>query len=644
MITSSHTKIISRIALLIAFLVGLFTSLPERAWASEPAEGIKDPAELEAFLGGLFEKQMAENHIAGVTVSVVKDGQLFFQKGYGFANLETQTPVDPDNTLFRIGSVTKLFTWAAVLQLYERGQLDLDADINTYLDFQIPATFPEPITLKHLISHTAGFEDRKYDMAVTSPDQLQPLGKFLAGHIPARVRPVGQLSVYSNYGADLAGYIVERISGMPYAGYIETNILQPLGMVHTTALQPLPGALAASMSESYRFQKNAIQPGFFELLSTQPSGAISSTSADMARFMLACLDGSLFLKDSTKQLIQTSLWPVSPGLSGLTYGFFDYTYNGQRILFHPGDTLQFHSLLMLIPGQQLGIFFSYNTESAGSMWDKSMIAILQHYFPHALTSHSTPSGFQERAERYAGAYHIARSSYTTIEKVNDLLKEWLVIKPSGDEALLFGSGLSPQKLRLVETGPLTLIWPEYGIQLMFQENNQGNITHLVDLHFPVQPYEKVPWIADPLIHWILLAACFVLFLSVILAAIIRFIAHAVRKNRPEDRSIFPRLARLLVLLVSTLNLAALVAFLVIFLDPNGFEFAIAFGQMSTINILLVAWLAAAILTAGLIIFTAIAWRQRYWGLPSRIHYTLVTLSALSFVWFLNYWNLLGFRY
>jgi CubicO group peptidase (beta-lactamase class C family) len=234
---------------------------------------------------------MEEFHFAGITAVVVKDGQILFQKGYGYSNLEDQIPVDPAETLFRIGSVTKLFTWTAVHQLSEQGKLDLDADINIYLDFQIPDTFPDPITLRHLMSHTGGFEAREFELGVRAPDELKPLGQYLATHMPARVYPPGQVSVYSNYGTDLAGYIVERISGMPYADYIESNILEPLRMVHTTPRQPLPSPLEAEMSNGYTYTKNAYLQQDFQIGSTQSCGAISSTAEDMARFMLAHLQG-----------------------------------------------------------------------------------------------------------------------------------------------------------------------------------------------------------------------------------------------------------------------------------------------------------------------------------------------------------------
>ena len=193
-----------------------------------------------------------------------------------------ELPVDPERTIFRIGSVGKVFTWTAVMQLVEQGKLDLDADINTYLDFRIPDTYPQPITLKHLMTHTPGFEDNAFGFASTTPEGMEPIGEWLANNIPARVWPAGEVPAYSNYGATLAGYIVERVSGMPYEDYIEQHILDPLAMTKSTPRQPPPAALEADMALGYEYQDNAFQPQGFEYMTIVPAGSISSTARTSA--------------------------------------------------------------------------------------------------------------------------------------------------------------------------------------------------------------------------------------------------------------------------------------------------------------------------------------------------------------------------
>jgi CubicO group peptidase (beta-lactamase class C family) len=243
-----HKTILTALLLAVLWAPGLFPT-----HAASAATGLGNPAEVEAFFDGAMAAEMSARHIPGAVVSVVEDGQVLFNKGYGFADLENQTLVDPQRTLFRAGSVSKLFGATAVMQLAEQGKLDLDADVNTYLDFKIPATFPQAITLKNLLTHTAGFEDIGQDLFNLNAEEIQTLGQYLKTHIPARVFPPGKLAAYSNYGAALAAYIVEGVSGLPFTEYVEKNIFTPLGMSHSTFLQPLPADLAGDLSSGYDF-------------------------------------------------------------------------------------------------------------------------------------------------------------------------------------------------------------------------------------------------------------------------------------------------------------------------------------------------------------------------------------------------------
>jgi CubicO group peptidase (beta-lactamase class C family) len=221
-------------------------SVPSSAGA--PPRGVRDRVELEAFLDGLMTANLADKHIAGATVAVVRDGVLFFAKGYGYADVEHHAPVDPARTLFRVGSATKLFTWTAIMQLVEQGKVDLDGDVNEYLDFKIPSTYPQAITLKHVMTHTTGFEDDVRDLFTTDAAKIVPLRRWLEAHIPERVRPPGTYSSHSNYATALAGYVVERVSGMPWEDYVEQHILGPLQMTHATVRQPLRERFRRDMS------------------------------------------------------------------------------------------------------------------------------------------------------------------------------------------------------------------------------------------------------------------------------------------------------------------------------------------------------------------------------------------------------------
>ena len=196
--------------------------------------------DLGAFLDGIVPQQLARENIAGAVVSVVKDGKVLFAKGYGYSDVKKKTPVSTTDTLFRPGSISKLFTWTAVMQLVEQGKLDLDRDVNDYLDFKIPPTYPKPITLRNIMTHTAGFEETAQELFVGSSKDLKPLGTYLREHLPERIFPPGTTPAYSNYATTMAGYIVQRVSGQDYFDYIDEHILKPLEMTHTTFRQPFP--------------------------------------------------------------------------------------------------------------------------------------------------------------------------------------------------------------------------------------------------------------------------------------------------------------------------------------------------------------------------------------------------------------------
>ena len=233
------------------------TPLAPHASAAAPLPAVPEPThdlsaqDLEAFTDGLIPYALDRGDMAGGVFVVVKDGQILFAKGYGFSDVAKRAPVVADQTMFRPGSVSKTFTWTAVMQLVQAGKIDLDRDVNDYLDFKIPEKFGKPITMRNLMTHTAGFEDGFDKSFVKTADQLFPLGDYLKNYMPARIYPPGKVVAYSNYGASLAGYIVQRLSGESYADYIANHILKPLGMTHSTLAQPLPADLAPFMSKGY---------------------------------------------------------------------------------------------------------------------------------------------------------------------------------------------------------------------------------------------------------------------------------------------------------------------------------------------------------------------------------------------------------
>lgn len=339
-------------------------------------------ADLGAFLDGYLPIEMDRADVAGATVVVVKDGKLLLARGYGYADTKAKRAVSPESTLFRIGSVSKLFTWMAVMQLVEQGRLDLDADVQQYLDFPLRPG-PAPITLRLLMTHRAGFEETVAGMWA-QPGENMGLRDYLIAQQPARIFAPGSTPAYSNYGATLAGYIVERRSGEAFEAYVERHILRPLGMAHTSFSQPLPAAIGAGMSEGYEAGSGRAKP--FELIRVGPAGSASASGLDMARFMIAQLDGGgvdgqRVLRTETLALMQSPQWRHHPAGPALTLGPFEDAGFSQRVLAHGGDSVWFHSGLYLLPEQRVGIFVVQNSQGRRTLRDPLFRRFIARYFP-----------------------------------------------------------------------------------------------------------------------------------------------------------------------------------------------------------------------------------------------------------------------
>lgn len=614
------------------------------------AQGLTDPAELETFLDELLTQQMEEYHIAGAAVSVVKDGELFFAKGYGYANVEERIPVDPEQTIFAIGSIGKLFTWTAVMQLVEQGKLDLDADINTYLDFRIPDTYPQPITLKHLLTHTSGFENRLLESIVADARELVPAREWLVSHMSARVRPPGEYAGYANYNAMLAGYIVARVSGQPYEQYIQDHILNPLGMAHSTVQSPTPPKLRPHSSLGYEYEDGVFQPHpeFIAQPAVLPSGMHQASVMDMARFMIAHLQDGRYhdaniaeahiLQAATAQQMQTPLYTPDPRLRGTAYGFFDFSDNGQRTIGHSGYMAFMNSLLLLLPDQNLGVFVAYNSMGGGAINSQHIgfqRAFFDHYYPATAVAPLQPPGdFAQRAGRFAGSYRQTMSSYTTADKVGGLVSA-VEISDSGDGALLFT--IPEGQWRFVEVESLYFRREDGQFGLLFREDSRGRITHMVTDLTPQFAFERLNWYETPAFNMALLLGSAVLFLSMLLVAVIRLMRGRLSSHqKPAARG--ARAAYGVILGISILNLVVTVYSLL-----WGYP-VVLFGHSTIYKIVLGLGVLSAVLTAGALVYIVLAWKNRYWSTAARAYYTLVTVAAVAFVWFLNYWNLLGWRF
>jgi CubicO group peptidase (beta-lactamase class C family) len=620
-------------------LLPLGTPAPSKE-AAPPAQGSPAPeltkADFETFLDALIPSQLRNRNIAGAVVSVVKDGQVLFQKGYGYADVEQKKPVLPDQTLFRPGSISKLFTATAVMQLVEQGKLDLDRDVNDYLDFLIPKTYLEPVTLRQLLTHTGGFEETLKNLFVAHESDIKPLRTYLVSEMPARIFPPGKIPSYSNYGFTIAGYIVERVSGEKFERYIEDHILKPLGMNNSTFDQPLPPQLAPQMSKGYL--SSSKNPRDFEFVQAAPAGSLTTTAADMTRFMLAflqdgALDGVSILKPETVRQMEARQFEFHPMLPGLGITFMEYLVDPVRIIAHGGDTVYFHSDMILVPDAHLGYFLSYNTlgKSVGGGRGEVWHSVVNRYFPSAGQPKIDvdPDTAKSDGRAVSGLYDGTRRGETTFLKMLALVGQFSV--SSDKEGVLQIEGMKNQGGELKRWRQIApLVYREIdGLERIgFRRDASGAVSEM--LPFPaIYEGQRVPWYASKILIGLVIGGSLLLALLTVLlwpiAVMIRKRYQRPLFNTKGDRVLY-FLSRVVCLAEVFFILAPIVAL------SQGLEHIVILGD--AIN----PWLQAYhvigwVLMAGvvLLIIAAVRFvRLPEHGLWFRTHAILLAIGGIAF--------------
>jgi CubicO group peptidase (beta-lactamase class C family) len=617
--------------------------------------GPTDKAEFEAFVDAYMKDAMAENHIPGVTFVMVKGGEIFLMKGYGFANLENQIPVDPQRHIFRVASISKLFVATAIMQLFEQGQIGLNDDVNKYLKaFQIPDNGLGPLTFPNLLTHSSGFEGT-VESYTAQPSAYVPLETYISQRRPHRYALPGQTIQYSNLSYDLMGYLVQEITGQPFGLYVDQNIFKPLGMNRSSFEQVLPPQLTGDVAQQYEYANGDITPLARIYIGETPAGGLYTTAQDMAAFMIAHLQDGQYrdtqiLKAATAQLMHEQHFSNYPRLDGFAYGFYVHTQNGQRLLLHGGDVQTVAAQLALLPEQQIGLFFTNNgkvspfSDTNPVDWRVGFLdAFLDHYYPvnTPLVPLAPASNAASRVGRYAGNYRINTYNHTGATKFITFAPNQYTIASSGDR-LTFGGPLG-EPTDYIEIAPLLFQQadgsPNY---LAFREDKNGRITHLfveaVDAPFT---FERIAWYETAYAILGILLFESVVFLSAILAWPIGALVRRWRKRAPEP--VKTGWARWAAWLLSALGLFVLASWMVMFYnawwrgaDPLISNFVGLIVTLGAVHL-------AVLLALASLYFAWRAWREKYWGWLGRIHYTLVTLAGLVFIWLAIYWNWLGFR-
>lgn len=624
------------------------SSAEQKTSATPPANApVLTAADLGTLLDGFMPLQIGRADIAGAVVAVVKDGHLLFAKGYGYADREKKIPVSPTDTLFRPGSISKLFTWTAVMQQVEQGKLDLDRDINEYLDFKIPPKFGKPITLRDVMTHRSGLEETAKDLFVRSEKDLRPISQYVSVHLPARIFPPGTTPAYSNYATTLAGYIVERVSGQPFDDYVEEHIFKPLGMAHATFRQPLPESLKPLMSNGYQLASGEVKP--FEYVEAVPAGSVSASAEAMTHFMIAHLQNGRYsdttiLKPETAILMHSRQegWPAS--MNAMALGFYEESRNGHRIIGHGGDTQWFHSDMHLILDADVGFFVSYNSLGRDDVSPRTILfdKFMERYFPYAPPDEPAVTTAAQDARSVAGLYKLSRRFETNLLALTTLIGEAKVVADPKDNSIYIAAlkGVNGQPTHYREIGPLLFRAVDGHQKIAFVSDVAGRRVAYIDFPFMVFQQVKSPFEKQGMNYLIIGFSLSAIVLTLLLwpvGAVLRKHYSKPLQLTPESRRL-RRLVRLVLLvdLAFVIGLAILVSGLS---KPGGL------GERGDpwIHVLQVVGLLAGIGALIAVYNSFKSWKDGSQWVWFKIWNTVLAIGCLGFFWFIYHWHLLNFN-
>ena len=617
--------------------------------AAAPAAPALTADDLNAWLDGYMPYALHTGDIAGAVVAVVKDGQIVSERGYGYSDVAKRAPVDPKLTLFRPGSVSKLVTWTAVMQQVEQGKIDLDADVNQYLDFKMPLRDGKPVTMRELMQHVAGFEEQA--KGILSDDPKSPgFEALLKQWVPERVFVPGTTPAYSNYGASLAGYIVQRVSGESFVDYLDKHIFAPLDMKYSTFRQPLPANLEPLMSKCYT--QASEPPKGFEIVGPAPAGALASPAEDMAHFMIAHLQngeyhGNRILKAETAEMMHNSPLTILPPLNRMELGFFETNINGREVIAHLGDTQCFHTSLHLFLKEGVGFYVSFNSPgkagAAGGLRGALFDDFADRYFPAAETAATAVDAKTSAAHAalLKGRWVNSRGSQSSFLAALGLFGQTKAGVNAKGELVVPFNGLNGKPRHWVETAPF--VWRDKdGHERLAAKVVDGKVVRFsIDGISPFMVFDRVPAHADS--AW-LLPALYCALAALVLTAVFWPITAIVRRRfgaslalRSEELRAY-RFSKIgsIVLLAAT-GLWGL-TIIRLFNDYNNLSnkyngnirFAELFGM--------VAFLLGSILIAWNLVTV---WKgTRRW--PAKVWSIVLALSACIVLWIAFTFNLFSF--
>lgn len=600
-------------------------------------------AQLSSYVDGVVTSLRREHRLSALTLAVVKDDALWLAQGYGQADLANDRPVAADQTLFRIGSVSKTFIWTAAMMLVERGRLDLDTDVNSYLkSVRVNEAFGAPVTMRQLMHHRAGFEDSMRLFAVADDDK-RSLAELLAEHQPQRVYAPGLRTSYSNWGAALAAQVVEDVSGEPYGDFLQREILDPLGMTATTWTAPgkLDKATQANLATGYKRDSGALDvQGYMQIGAYWPAGGIASTATDMARWMRLHLnggelDGVRLMRAETHAQMWTRAYDDRPDAADVAHGFQDRQYHGLRLLGHGGGTAAFLTQMVLVPELKLGIFMSQNGSYTRTTINELPELIIDQvhgdsYQPELAVAASEPGILTELNGSYLPNRRVF-TSFATVFSLDTIAK----VSARADDTVLLKRGDNATQYRRVGK-ERDLFESADGDRLAFLREG-GKVVALAD-GSGVHSFEKVGILGNPNT----LLGAFGVSLLLALTTLLGFWWRLGRGSKYGE-GIAAGLAATVSLLSSLCVFGFTTVLILLVVNLSNFDLANLAGNYPSEAMMQTHYAGFAIAgaAAAMLLALLVAWTAKGWGLWRRLHFSIFALALALTAYLLWQWRVFG---
>ena len=604
---------------------------------------IQEPSsdELAALIDGIITSQRREHNLSGVTVSVIMNDSLIFARGYGLADADSNRAVQADQTLFRIGSVSKTFTWTAVMMLAEQGMLDLDEDVNTYLkNVEVAEAFDEPVTMRHLMSHRAGFESSIVLFSVADDDP-RTLSELLSDHQPKRVNPPGFRTSYSNWGAALAAQVVEDVAGMPYKTYLQDEILTPLGMNNTVT--DLPAEMSDErqrfLATGYKVNQGAIDlQNYMQLGQYWPAGGMASTATDMERWMQFHLNGGQLdtvrlMRPETHTQMWTRAYNDRPHGADVAHGFQDVYYRGIRVLGHGGGTAAFLTNMVMVPELNLGVFTSQNGSYGFSQIRQLGAFIVDILINESNQPLSYETGSTEGTLELEGAYLNNRRVFSTFAAVLALGGESTVAPVSDSSFVLSGGGTQTyfKKMKAYDD----MYEDAEGTRISVIRDDKGNVAAIAD-GSGVHTLERIGFMS----MYSTMLGSFVLVLLLSFTSLIGTWRRFRKNENQGGKTKFAAAIRFLAAL-AVLTFTAAVVYMLI--ESSNIDSSSIAGNYPILSMTLTHYAGWFVAIMSLIAIAGLwpVWSGEGWKIIGRLHYSLYALSLLFFSILLWQWRVIG---